>query len=129
MKLGTILLILALADLSSGYAGDDPASAAASNAPATPSLSELPRLKSVSQYGITWTFEQPAPTGHFVNGDFYVVGPVTITGIDPRPLIGSEVPPAEVPDTEKKRFPNGKYVRNGSMLNPPAREEIGRAHV
>jgi hypothetical protein len=85
---------------------------------------DLPRLKSVSQYGITWTFEQSAPVGRFVNGDFYAVGPVSITGIDPRPLVGSEVPPAEVVEAEKQRFPNGKYVRNGSMLNPPARDEV-----
>ena len=65
-------------------------------------VSELPRLKSVSQYGITWTFEQPAPVGQFINGDFYVVGPVTIANVGPRPLVGSEV---------------------------PLTEEIGRAHV
>ena len=124
MKRGTILLILALAGFSPAYAGDVPASATVSNAPPIPSLGELPRLKSVCQYGITWTFEAPAPVGHFVNGDFYVVGPVTIAGIDPRALIGSEVPPAEVVEAEKNRTRNGKYVRNGSMLNPPARDEV-----
>ena len=125
MKLRTILLILAPLGLSSAYAGDVPAPAAVSNTPVAPSLSELLRLKSVSQYGITWTFEAPAPVGHFVNGDFYIVGPVTITNIDPRPLVGSEVPAREVAEAEKTRFPSGKYLRNGSMLNPPpAREEV-----
>src|ERR1017187_9871122 len=102
MKRGTVLLILALAGLGPAYAGDVPASAAISNASAAPSLSELPRLKSVSQYGITWTFEAPAPVGQFVNGDFYVVGPVTITNVAPRPLVGSEVPLTEGVEADRK---------------------------
>jgi hypothetical protein len=37
----------------------------------------LPLKASVSQYGITWTLAQPARAGQFINGDWYVVGPVT----------------------------------------------------
>jgi hypothetical protein len=48
------------------------------NPPATPKLEDLPLQGSVSQYGITWTFEKPARVGQFVNGDWYVVGPVTV---------------------------------------------------
>ena len=44
---------------------------------------------SISKDGITWTFSQPVPVGQFVNGDYYVVGPVTITAIDPAPTIAS----------------------------------------
>ena len=33
------------------------------NAPATPRLNRLPSKSSVSQYGITWTFEKPARVG------------------------------------------------------------------
>jgi hypothetical protein len=40
---------------------------------------------SISKDGITWTFSQAVPVGQFVNGDYYVVGPVTITTIDPAP--------------------------------------------
>ena len=40
---------------------------------------------SVCKDGITWTFSAPVPVGQFVNGDYYVVGPVTITAIDPAP--------------------------------------------
>lgn len=100
------------------------ACAALAAGPALAAPADLPRQSSVSEYGITWTFDQPAPVGHFVNGHFYVVGPVTVTNLEPRPLVGSEVPPAEVDDAEKKRFPKGNYVRNGSMLNPPARWEV-----
>ena len=62
------------------------------NAPAAPKLDDLPLKDSVSQYGMTWTFDKPARVGQFVNGDFYVVGPVTITEITPKPLYGAEIP-------------------------------------
>jgi hypothetical protein len=35
--------------------------------------------------GITWTFSQPVLAGQFVNGDWYVIGPVTVTAISPAP--------------------------------------------
>lgn len=38
---------------------------------------------SVSQYGITWTFDKSYPVGQFANGDWWVVGPVVITSITP----------------------------------------------
>lgn len=89
----------------------------------TPS-NKLPLLKSVSQYGITWTFDQPVPVGRFVNGDYYVVGPVTVVRIDPQPLVGSAVPESEIAEPERKRTKSGKFIRNGSMLNPSAREDV-----
>lgn len=51
----------------------------------------------VSRHGITWRFSERVPVGRFVNGDFYVVGPVTLVDIIPKPEGG----------------------RNGSVLNPP----------
>ncbi|MGE9290976.1 MAG: hypothetical protein ACQKBT_08305 [Puniceicoccales bacterium] len=51
---------------------------------------------SVSRGGITWHFDRPYEVGQFANGDWWVLGPVTITEIDP-PSTGN---------------------RNGSMLNP-----------
>ncbi len=54
-------------------------------------------LGSVTRNGITWTFDQQYPVGRFVNGDYYVIGPVTITAISPAPAGG----------------------RNGSMVDPP----------
>lgn len=96
---------------------DGPVAAAAQS-------SQLPQLKAVSQYGITWTFEEPVRVGQFINGDYYVVGPVTVTNIDPRPLIGAEVPESELVEAEKKRIPSGKFIRNGSMLNPPAKQVV-----
>lgn len=55
---------------------------------------------SVSQYGITWYFSEDRPVGQFVNGDWWVVGPITLININPKTGAGEE-------------FPN-----NGSMINP-----------
>jgi hypothetical protein len=44
---------------------------------------------SITKDGITWTFSQPVPVGQFVTGDYYVVGPLTITAIDPAPTTSS----------------------------------------
>jgi len=38
---------------------------------------------SVTQYGITWTFDADYTVGQFVNGDYWVVGPVTIDSKTP----------------------------------------------
>jgi hypothetical protein len=51
---------------------------------------------SVSQYGITWTFDGEYLVGRFVTGDWWVVGPLTIESVAPAPGGG----------------------RNGSMLDP-----------
>lgn len=52
---------------------------------------------SIRQHGITWTFDRDYPTGRFANGDYWVVGPVTIVSITPSS--------------------NGKAM-HGSMINP-----------
>jgi hypothetical protein len=93
------------------------------NAPKTPKLEDLPSKSSVSQYGMTWTFDKPAPVGRFVNGDWYVVGPVTVIAIDPKPLYGSEIPKNQLDHMDNER-PEVQRVRNGFMLNPPARMKV-----
>jgi len=55
---------------------------------------------SITKDGITWTFDKAVPAGQFVNGDYYVVGPVNVTAISPTP--GTSAP----------------YM-NGSVLNLP----------
>ena len=54
----------------------------------------------ISQFGITWTFNKDYSVGQFANGDYWVVGPVTITGISPASV------------------ESGGRVINGSMVNP-----------
>ncbi|HUL16247.1 MAG TPA: Ig-like domain-containing protein [Terriglobales bacterium] len=46
-------------------------------------------VSSLTKDGITWTFSQPVAAGQFVTGDYYVVGPVTITAISPAPTTSS----------------------------------------
>lgn len=92
-------------------------------APSTPKLEELPMRESVSEYGITWHFDQPARVGQFVNGDWYVVGPVTVAMIHPAPLYGAEVPLRDLDSIEKER-PEEQRVRNGFMVNPPAQMKV-----
>jgi hypothetical protein len=87
--------------------------ATASDAPA------LHRVRSVSQYGVTWTFDREAQVGRFVTGDFYVVGPVTVTDISPRPRFGRDIPDDHLSEQEKSRIKPEDRLRNGSMLNPP----------
>ncbi|MEX0885807.1 MAG: hypothetical protein WD009_05130 [Phycisphaeraceae bacterium] len=98
------------------------------NAPDAPAVDELERRDSITQHGITWTFAEPAPVGRFVNGDWYVVGPVTVVEIDPRPRVGEQVSEAELDPREREsaaRQSDGRYVRHGSTLNPPPRQETG----
>ncbi len=95
----------------------------AENAPAAPKLEQLPLKESVTQYGVTWTFAKPSRVGQFINGDFYVVGPVTISAVDPKPLYGPEIPRRELDSMDKER-PEAQRVRNGFMLNPPAEMKV-----
>jgi hypothetical protein len=95
------------------------------NAPAPPKLEDLKEAPSISQYGITWTFDKPARMGQFVTGDYYIVGPVTVVDISPKPLFGKAV--VDHPDWEliekssvreqTTRGYEGKWARNGSVLN------------
>ena len=82
-----VALALALALVSPPLRADSPARPAAS----------------VEQYGITWTFAEPARVGTFANGDFWVVGPVTVRAVSPAPAPG----------------------RSGSVVNPPAGKKQG----
>lgn len=61
----------------------------------------IPTTNQITQFGITWTFDQECQYGQFANGDYWVVGPVTITSITPASTV----------------FTDGA-TRHGSMLNP-----------
>ena len=52
----------------------------------------------VSQHGVSWYFSQDAQVGQFVNGDWWVIGPVTVSSVSPAPTSS----------------------RNGSVINPQA---------
>lgn len=54
----------------------------------------------ISQYGITWKFDHEYRVGQFVNGDWWVVGPVKIVTVTPGP---GAAPADEVNDLDKNR--------------------------
>ena len=56
--------------------------------PETPKVGQLEKKPSVTQYGITFTFASAVTCGRFVTGDWFVVGPVTISAISPAPSNG-----------------------------------------
>lgn len=85
----------------SGNGGDTSGSGAVSGASSGGNGTECPadgveKRTSVTQYGITWTFEESVLSGQFVTGDYWVLGPVTVESVSP--------------------LPTGE--RNGSMLDP-----------
>lgn len=56
---------------------------------------------SVSQFGFTWSFSADKTVGQYANGDWWVVGPVTITSISPACTTDSS-----------------GWTRNGTEVNP-----------
>jgi hypothetical protein len=62
----------------------------------------------ITHYGVTWTLFGNPQSGVFANGEPWVVGPITVTDISPKP---SDVNPATHPVD---------YGSHGSMINPTA---------
>lgn len=99
----------------------------AANPPPTPAVSALPLVTSITKDGITWTFSQAVRAGQFVTGDYYVVGPVTVTSISPTPAAGRNgsmlnLPGCRAPNTDKSGFDDridaGRYDA-ALRANPP----------
>lgn len=42
-------------------------------------------VTSITQYGVTWTFDKAYESGKFASGDHWVVGPVTVVSVSPAP--------------------------------------------
>jgi hypothetical protein len=42
-------------------------------------------VTSISKDGVTWTFAAPVLAGQFVTGDYWILGPATVTAISPAP--------------------------------------------
>src|SRR3954463_9789543 len=71
----------------------------------------------ISQYGITWTFEQPATSGQFINGDWWVVGPVKIININPPPgAVHPEKLNIHINHWNDTSLKMDTTMRNGSMI-------------
>jgi hypothetical protein len=74
--------------------------------------------KSVSQYGITWTFDKAYPVGKFITGDYWVIGPVTVVSVAPAP---APAPSGEPATEAHSRYGaaglrDDRRLRNGSMI-------------
>ena len=57
--------------------------------------STLDTASSLTQYGITWNFSSPVQYGQFFNGDYFVIGPVTVSSVtsSTETISGSQVNP------------------------------------
>ncbi len=80
--------------------------ASASASPAGPGAAGLGSLAAVERFGITWTFDRPVASGRFVNGDWWVLGPVDVVAIKPHSLH------------------DGSRIRHGSVINPDPRAQL-----
>jgi len=81
--------------------------------------------KSVTQFGITWTFDKEYLVGQFVNGDWWVVGPVKIIKIDPE---SKEVSGTTTIEGFTVGSGDDIQVRtmNGSMINPSPKSGLNQ---
>jgi len=84
-------------------------------------------VNSISQYGVTFTFDQAYQSGQYANGDYWVLGPVTITSISPAFASGRngwEVNPSStvnqgfddrLPDYTPSLVPSLPYTSSGPI--------------
>jgi hypothetical protein len=91
----------------------------------------------ISQFGITWTFDRDYQVGRFANGDYWVLGPVIITAIEPastkvdgRTINGSMVNPSPKLGN-KQGYDSTMYGKYGPRFEPdlnvarPEDQDIG----
>ncbi len=79
---------------------------------------KVEKRKQVSQYGITWTFSEPALSGQFITGDWWVAGPVTVVKISPEsgPVNLEEKDSIRLGNWGDTSLDNNTGMRNGSMI-------------
>ncbi len=71
---------------------------------------DVRRVRELSRFGITWTFDREVPAGHFANGDPWVLGPVLVVRVDP-------------PSRSR-----GGRTTNGGMVNPSPRRGMAQGY-
>lgn len=106
--------------------------------------SGLQAATSVSQNGITWYFDSDKTVGQFANGEWWVVGPVTITSItpvDPTPgdatdIHGSMINPTKDQQGLDSRSKGDRYVESLNIarrlpytLQPGMSLMSGESHI
>ena len=93
---------------------------------------ELPTLKQITQYGITWEFSEHVTVGQFVNGDYYVVGPVTVVSITPEYENGLNGSVLNLPVNGKAGYDNrilGNRYDPDQVVQPPVKINPGDALI
>lgn len=82
-------------------------------------------VSQISQFGVTYFFQQPVQAGQFVNGDWFVVGPATIVDITPpcttlngRVLHGAMINPD--PSTRQHGYDSYMYGGGAPQLYIPS---------
>jgi len=76
------------------------------------------KTRTLSQYGITWTFEREVEAGRFITGDWWVLGPVRVLSVSPAPGPADK---GESFHPEEDNFgetgqQDDRRMRNGSQL-------------
>lgn len=81
------------------------------------SFGEVRMESQVSQFGITWTFDRAYPVGQFITGDWWVLGPVEIVGVSPKPgPVSEDSYEAAANRWGDKALKADPRMRNGSMI-------------
>jgi len=110
-----------------GTAGDhgaDPGADPGSDPGADPGAdADVQFVTSLTDHGVTWTFSAPARVGQFITGDYWVVGPVTVSAIDPPPGNGrngsvKNIPPFQSQSGFDDRTPGNRFEES-LMATPP----------
>jgi hypothetical protein len=95
----------------------------------TPALEDLPLMSSVECFGVTWTFDKEYRVGQFVNGDYYVVGNVTVASISPAATAERNGSVLNIPlDAGKSGFDSrtsGGRFTSSWRANPPVNMKPG----
>ena len=85
-------------------------------------LAPTKQVSSISHHGITWTFSVPVAAGQFITGDWFVIGPVTVTDIDPPPEDGRNGSVVNLPPTQSRSGWDNRVEENrydASLRNAP----------
>lgn len=83
----------------------------------TISVSAETKLSQITQYGITWTFQQPVVAGKFITGDWWIVGPVKVICVSPASgSIGKDNTRISLNHWNDTSLRQDTTMRNGSMI-------------
>lgn len=80
-------------------------------------LQAVEERTSITQYGVTWTFEKACAAGQFITGDWWVVGPVTVVSVSPEPgPVSSDATKIKKNHFGDHAIKPDRRMRNGSMI-------------